>query len=318
MKFILVVFLSAIIAMALSEPLAYRQRSVIRTSARQTDNGGVALQAEFGDSTTPTNLAAKSDNDDEQAATEPNQPAQNGPYYPKGWRPLGQLLVLPFAVRENLDSTARNVETKSFNSNGDSEATEETATDTPTTDQQKSTEVETSEPKSKIPTAAYKKPPQKFAGQLNAANSKDAAKAGTVEAKATTDQSTTESDDEATTTEAQKEDLETTSEPESEAVDDNAEKSNVDGQTATNAQSPAAAPQFPQTAYFVQLPDGSLQRIVYLQPQAPAQAAFVPQPVAASGNLQFQQLNQSPNYPFALNPIVNPKIVTFSSQYQAF
>lgn len=305
MKFILVVFLSAIFAIALSEPLAYRQRSVIRTSARQTDNNGVALQAEFGDSTTPANNA------DERAAAEPNQQAQPGPYLPTGWRPLGQLLVLPFAVRENLDSTARNVETKSFNSNGDSETTEETATDS-STDQQKSTEVETKEPKSKNPTAAYKKPPQKFSGQLNAANSKDGAKAGTADSKATT-----ESEDEATTTEAQKEDLETTSEPESEAVD-NAEKSNVDGQQATNAQSPAAVPQFPQTAYFVQLPDGSLQRIVYLQPQAPAQAAFLPQPVAASGNLQFQQLNQSPNYPFALNPIVNPKIVTFSSQYQAF
>lgn len=313
MKFILVVFLSAIIAIALSEPLAYRQRSVIRTSARQTDNGGVALQAEFGDSTTPANVAAKSDEDERAAAATPNQPAPNGPYYPTGWRPLGQLLVLPFAVRENLDSTAKNVETKSFNSNGDSETTEETATDT-STDQQKSTEVETNEPQTKKPTAAYKKPPQKFVGELNAANLKDEAKAGTAESK-----ETTESDDEATTTEAQKEDLETTSEPESEAVD-NAEKSNVDGQQSTNAQSPAApaAPQFPQAAYFVQLPDGSLQRIVYLQPQAPAQAAFLPQPVAASGNLQFQQLNQSPNYPFAFNPIVNPKIVTFSSQYQAF
>lgn len=308
MKFILVVFLSAIIAIALSEPLAYRQRAVVRTSARQTDNNGVALQAEFDDSTTPANV------DERAAAAEPNQPAQPaqpGPYLPTGWRPLGQLLVLPFAVRENLDSTARNVETKSFKSNGDSETTEETATDA-STDQQKSTEVETSEPKSKKPTAAYKKLPQKFSGQLNAANSKDGAKAGTAESKATT-----ESDDEATTTEAQKEDLETTSEPESEVVD-NAEKSNVDGQQATNAQSPAAAPQFPQTAYYVQLPDGSLQRIVYLQPQAPTQAAFLPQPAAVSGNLQFQQLNQSPNYPFALNPIVNPKIVTFSSQYQAF
>lgn len=311
MKFILVVFLCAIITIALAEPLAYRQRSVIRTSARQTDNGGVALQAEFGDSTTPTNVAAKSD-DDEKAAAEPTpeQPTiQNGPYYPTGWRPLGQLLVLPFAVRENLDSTA-NVETKSFNSNNNSETTEETATD-PSNDQQKS-EVETSEPKSKK-TAAYKKPPQKFVGQLKAGS-----KPGTAESKETTGQSTTETDDEATTTEAQKEDLETTSEPESEAVDD-AEKKNVDGQQSTNTQDPAAAaPQFPQTGYFIQLPDGSLQRTVYLQPQTPAQAAFLPQPAAASGDIQFQQLNQAPNYPFAFNPIVNPKIVTFSSQYHAF
>lgn len=309
MKFILVVFLSSIITIALAEPLAYRQRSVIRTSARQTDNGGVALQAEFGDSTTPTNFAAKSDSDERAATPTPEQPAiQNGPYYPTGWRPLGQLLVLPFAVRENLDSTA-NVETKSFNSNSDSETTEETATDT-SDDQQKS-DVETSEPKLKK-TGAYKKPPQKFVGQLKA-NSK----AGTVESKQTTGQSTTETDDETASTESQKEDLETTSEPESEAVDD-AAKSNVDGQQSTNTQDPEAAPQFPQTGYFIQLPDGSLQRIVYLQPQTPAQAAFLPQPAAASGNIQFQQLNQAPNYPFAFNPIANPKIVTFSSQYQAF
>lgn len=317
MKFILVVFLSAIVSIALAEPLAYRQRAVIRTSARQTDNGGVALQAEFGDSTTPpADLAAKSEDDSKTAAEPaPAQPGyQNGPYSPTGWRPVGQLLVLPYiAVRENLDSTA-NVETKSFNGNsniGESETTEETATDATTNDQQKSSEVETSEPKSKQTTAAYKNPPQKFVGQLNVLP-KDGAKAGRAEPK-----ETTETDDEATTTEAQKEDLETTSEPESEAVD-NAEKSSVDGQQSTNAQGPVAAPQFPQTAYFIQLPDGSLQRIVYLQPQTPAQAAFLPQPVAASGNLQFQQLNQSPNYPFAFNPIVNPKIVTFSSQYQAF
>lgn len=312
MKFILFVFLSAIITIALAEPLAYRQRAVIRTSARQTDNGGVALQAEFGDSTTPTNFAAKNDDNNKNAAEPtPEQPgSQNGPYYPTGWRPLGQLLLLqPYVQqRENLDSTT-NVETKSFNSNN-SETTEETATDT-SNDQQKSTEVETSEPKSKKTTAAYKKPPQKFVGQLNVIP-KDGPKAGTSESK-----ETTETDDEATTTESQKEDLETTSEPESEAVD-NAEKSNVDDQQSTNAQGPAAAPQFPQTAYFIQLADGSLQRIVYLQPQTPAQAAFLPQPAVASGNLQFQQLNQSPNYPFAFNPIVNPKIVTFSSQYQAF
>lgn len=307
MKCTLIVFLCSIIAIALAEPLAYRQRSVIRTSARQTDNNGVALQAEFGESTTQAD-AEKSD--EEPAPVAPQNPViQNGPYNPTGWRPFGQLLVVPFAVRENLDSTVT-VETKSFNKNGDSETADETSTDA-TNDQQKS-QVETSEPKAKK-TGAYTKPPQKVIGELKV-TPKDGSKAGPVESKETSDQSATEMGDEATTTEvAKSEDIETTSEPESEAVDDT--------QQATNPQQnrpgvAAVAPQFPQTAYFIQLPDGSLQRVVYIQPQTPAQAAFLPQP--ANGNLQYQQLNQSPSYPFGFNPIVNPKIVTFSSQYQSF
>lgn len=311
MKCTIVVVLCAIISIALAEPLAYRQRSsVIRTSARQTDNGGVALQAEFGDSTTPA-TAAKSD--DEPAPAPFNPVFQTGPYNPAGWRPLGQLLVVPFGIRENLDSTAT-VETKSFNNNGDSETTEETATDA-SNDQQNS-EVETSEPKSKK-TGAYKKPPQKFVGELNV-KSKDAPNAGTPDTKNTPGQSVTETDDETATTEAAKsEDLETTSEPQSEAVDDSQQSTNTPQNRPDLA---PGAPQFPQTAYFVQLPDGSLQRIVYVQaqPQAPTQAAFLPQPTTAAGNFQFQQLNQSPSYPFGFNPIANPKIVTFSSQYHAF
>lgn len=307
MKCTLAVFLCAIIAIAFAEPLAYRQRTVVRTSARQTDNNGVALQAEFGDSTTEAN-AEKDDEEPAPAPVAPQNPViRTGPYNPTGWRPLGQLLVVPFAVRENLDSTAA-VETKFFNNNGDSETTDETATDA-TNNQQKS-EVETSEPKSKK-TGAYKKPPQKLVGELNV-KSKDAPKSGTAKSKETTDQSTTETGDATGTTEtAKSEDLETTSEPESEAVDDS--------QQSTNTQQnrpDLAAPQFPQTAYFIQLPDGSLQRIVYVPQQTPTQAAFVPQP--ASGNIQYQQLNQSPSYPFGFNPIVNPKIVTFSSQYHAF
>lgn len=313
MKFILVVFLSAIVSIALAEPLAYRQRSpVLRTSARQTDNGGVALQAEFGDSTTPANVAKS---DDEPAPAPVNPVFQTGPYNPTGWRPLGQLLVVPFAVRENLDSPVT-VETKSFNNNGDSETTDETATDA-SNDQQKS-EVETSEPKYKK-TGAYKKPPQKFVGELKV-TTKDGSKAGTAERKETPGQSVTETDDETTTTEAatteaaKSEDLETTSELESEAVDEGQQSTNTEQNRPDLA---GVAPQFPQTAYFIQLPDGSLQRIVYVQPQAPAQAAFLPQP-ATAGNVPFQQLNQSPNYPFGFNPIANPKIVTFSSQYHAF
>lgn len=306
MKYAVVLVFGMIFTLAVAEPLRYRQP--VRASAKQTDNG-VAFQATLGETT--TSVPASEEKDDEPKSAQPaDLPAEQPPqvpftttsiqywpsrqaYYPKGWKPVGQLLVLPFAVRENVESTTT-VESTTFN---DAETTEAT----PTTEATKG-ELETIEPKSKK-TAAYTKTktPLKFSGELKV-ETKDAEQSN----EGAT--STTENNEEATTTEPKSGDLETTSEPESETVD--AKKSNGDGQQAPNTNQP----QVPQQAFYIQLPDGTLQRIVYLSPQPGSQAAFTQQPA----NVQTQQLNQSPNYPFGFNPIANPRIVTFSTQYHAF
>lgn len=302
MKLTLVLFLGVIVSVALAEPLRYRQSQQLRASAQQTD-GGVALQAEA-----PSTDLNTADNNNGRSEPAPNQ---NGPYLPKGWRPLGQLLVLPFAVRENLESTTT-VDSTTFNDQS-TETNDESST-TPVDPAQRQLPAETSEPKFKK-TAPYKRPTVKLVGELKVTTNEDSkqkSRGNSKENSAESDNKTTEQSDEAATTvDPKSENLETTSEPQSEAVD--VENSNEDGQQSPNAQQPQA-PQIPQTAFIVQLPDGSFQRIVYLTPQTPAQAAFVSQPA----NVPSQQLNQSPNYPFGFNPITNPKIVTFSSQYQAY
>lgn len=88
------------------------------------------------------------------------------------------------------------------------------------------------------------------------------------------------------------------------------EEAEEEAKQTTNAQTPSAEP----AGYFVQLPDGSFQRIVaFVTPQDRPQAALVAQP----SNVPFQQLYQATNNPFGYNPITNPKIVTFSAQYNA-
>lgn len=322
MKIIVVLFLGAFLCGALAEPLRYRQAQQVRASARQTD-GGVAFQAELGKSANEASGDQETQNDDGESepVTEPTltqsapapAPAPGPVFYtppaypPQGWRPFGQLLVLPFAVRENLESTTT-VESSTFN---DAETTEETLTTEiqPTNGQLQ--EEETSEPKTKE-TAAHKRPPTviiikgKKVGQLEVESKQKSTESNDAE---TADSSTTENAEEAaTTTDPMSENLETTSEAESEAVD--VENNNEEGKQVNNAQVPVS-----QAGFFIQLPDGSFQRIVYAAPQTPALATFVPQP---ANNVQIQQLNQAPNSPFGFNPITNPRIVTFSTQYNAW
>lgn len=320
MKTSVILFLGAVLCGALAEPLRYRQAQQVRASAKQTD-GRVQLQAELGE---PTNEASGDQEPDdegkpEQGVTEPSiYQSAPAPYPPRGWVPFGQLLVLPVAVREearekqngNLESTT----TVESSTSDDSEATEQTPTTEAQSNNGQLQEVETSEPKTKL--AAHKQPGSpgstiiivngKKTGQLKV-EAKQKAKEESTESNETT----TETADEATTTtDAKSENLETTSEPDAEAVD--VEKANEKGKEMNNA----AGPQVPPSGFFIQLPDGSFQRIVYVAPQTPqTQAAFVPQPA----NVQaFQQLNQSPNFSFGFNPITNPRIVTFSTQYNAW
>lgn len=308
-----ILFLGAFLCGAFAEPLRYRQAQQVRASAKQT-NGGV--QAELEESANEASGDQGTQNNErkpEQGVTEPsiyqNVPA---PYPPRGWVPFGQLLVLPVVARENLESTT-SVESSTFN---DSETTEQTPTNESHATNGQVQEVEINEPKTKQ-SAAHKRPSptiiivkSKKLGDLKV-EAKGEAKQDSNGDSNESNETTTETTDEAIiTTDSESENLETTSEPDAEAVD--VEKSNQEGKQVNNAQ----VPQIPQTGFFIQFPDGSLQRIVYnVAPQTPqTQAAFVPQPA----NVPFQQLNQSPNYPFGYNPITNPRIVTFSQQYNAW
>lgn len=274
MKVIVILFSSAFLCGALTEPLQYRETQQVQ--AKSVANEG------SGDQDTHNN-----DEKPEQGVTEPTiYQSVPAPYPPRGWLPIagltnGQLLVLPVAVRENLETSTTN----------DSEVAEETTTTDSQVTNGQAQEVETSEPKTK-PSAAHKRPGPtiiiikgKKIGELK------------VQAKQETNQESAETS-------------ENTAETTDETVD--VEKSNEEEKKQmTNAQVPSGE----QAGYFIQLPDGSFQRIVYVAPQTTkAQAAFVPQPA----NVLFQQLNQqAPNNPFGYNPITNPKIVTFSTQYNA-
>lgn len=272
MKAIVILFLSALLCGTLAEPLRYR-------GAQQTAQAKSVSNKGSGDEDTESN-----DEDPQQVVTEPtiylSAPA---PYPPTQWLQIagltnGQLLVLPVAVRENSESTSSN----------DSDNTEETSTTESQAANGQVQEVETSEPKSK-PSAAHKRPGPtiiiikgKKVGEL-----KVQANQGAKQESAETSENTTETTEETVDAENSNE----------------AEKKQT---TNGNAQVLAGA----QPGYFVQLPDGSYQQIVYFAPQT----AFAAQPT----NVPFQQLNQQASFnPFGYNPIVNPKIVTFSTQYNA-
>lgn len=326
MKTFVILYLSAVLCGALAEPLRYRQAQQVQaTAARQTD-GSVAAKVELGEKEAEANDNQETQNDEgnSEQVTEPpftlNAPA---PYYPRGWRPFGQLLVLPVAVRQNFESTTP-VESSTL-SDSETETTEEN----PSTEAQATSgqlqAVETSEPKEQK-TAAHKRPTiviiskGKKVGELKFAPKEESKKEESRKEESTenseNDSATTENDDAdgATNTDPKSENLETTSEPDSEAVAP--ENSNNDGKQLTNTQgaNQPQLPPFPQAAFFIQLPDGSFQRIVYVAPQTPPQAPFVPQPAST----ESQQLNQAPNNPFGFNPITNPRIVTFSTQYNAW
>lgn len=248
----MILFLGAFLCDTLAEPLRYRQVQQVQAKS---------LAHEASENQDSRNDEEKS----EQGITEP----------PKAWIPIasftnGQLVVLPVAVRENVDSTAT-VESTIIN---DSETTEES----PITNGQVQ-EVETTEPKTKQ-LAAHKRPGPtiiiitgKKSGALNVEPQKQ------------------EANNESSETN------EKTTEPAGEAVDFG--KSNKENEQMIQSR---------QTAFLVQMPDGSFQQIVYFAPQtSQTQAAIVSQ----SANIPFQQFNQAPNYPVGFNP----KIVTFSSQY---
>lgn len=234
------------------------------------------------------NVDQDTENDEEKPEQDVTEPTVYQsvpvPYPPISWLPVsgytnGQLLVLP---RENLELiTFGNFETSEKTSATESQATNE-----------QTEELETSEPKTK-PLAAHKRPGPTIIIIKNK-------KIG--ELKVETNQKSTDAN-------------ENTTEMGDETVED--EKSNKEDEEEndkqmTNAQVPSTQP----AGYLIQLPDGSFQRIVYVVPQTrqvQTQGAFISQ----SNNIPFQQLQQATNSPFGYNPIINPKIITFSTQYNA-
>lgn len=284
---IILIFSFAVVFSSVSaEPIRY-YRQPLRASARQTNNG-LAFEARLGDTSSTTTAAPEQNEDVENS----EQTTENAPYKSTGWRPSGQLLVLPFEVsaNQNFESTTT---VESITSDD-----EPTNTENLTTEQEAKGEhlkLENSEPKTK--TTAYKRPPLKLSGALKAEVKNDSLESN----EATS--ITTESNDESETTTLVNGALETTSEPDSEAVE---VKNQVPNQQPHLPQGPF------QPSFFVQLPDG-YQRIVYFPAQPPSV-----QPVVTAANVHFQQSVQPQVTSFGLNPITNPRIVTFSSQYQAF
>lgn len=301
MKSIVILLLVTILSVALAEPLKYRQNQQFRASARQTS------AAELSE---PTTEGSGNEEDDGSTAEQATKAREEQAYNPSGWRPSGQLLVLP--IRENIESTPA-VESSTLDDAQTTAETTATTEENPTTEPfvAKQTKLEVAEPKPKI-TAAYKKGPLKFSGELKVGASDESSE-------------TTETNDEskAATTEQPSGALETTSEPDSEAVENveakNAEGSQVGSNSKPTEPQPVAPPQGLPPAFFVQLPDGSLQRVIYLTPPSVAQpAVFPPVSQMPAPNVPFGQLVQPQNQPFAFNPIANPRIVTFSQQYQAY
>lgn len=214
----------------------------------------------------------------EQSITEPSiYQSAPAPYPPIKWLPISSLTNGQLLVL----AARENLELISF---GNAQAFKKgTTTETQATNGQ-TDEPEISEPKTK-PLAEHKRPGPTIIIIKNK-------KSGALKV------------------EAKQESTETT-EVNDGGVDDEKSNKEEDKQTI-NAQVPSSQ----SAGYFIQLPDGSFQRIVYIAPQtaqAPAQAALVSQ----STNIPFQQLQQATNYPFGYNPIINPKIVTFSTQYNA-
>lgn len=267
----------------------------------------------------------------ELSVTTENGENIGGPYSPSGWKPAGELLLLP---NEEIASTTTEVPTtvqpskqrQQKNQSGqllaqrseqaeiavaDNEQEEmeneskDSVTASETNAKEDAEEIETTEPKNPA------------IGQLGAENSSESAD----ESNSTSTEALSSS------TEQPSSKLETTSEPDSEAVDVEQQPEPINSGGQGESQPPAIGPAVPPLlqsgpgAFIIQLPDGSLQRFVFIAaPQGVLPNANAPPnallPVA---NSPFQQLVQPQvAQPFGYSPIASPRVVTFSSQYQAF
>lgn len=224
---------------------------------------------------------------------------EEAPYAPSGWKPAGRLLVLPAGVLYV--------------------AAEEPA---PTTTE--AAVQTTTEAAEQTTTEVAESPALAFRAELSVkglpTTEESVTDVATTES-ATTESSTTEDDAaEETTTAAAVEDrlgetkVETTSEPDAESVEVQAtEEPKKDEVPEIPQQEQPPSPHAVNT-FFVQLTDGSFQRVIFVN--APAAAPFPTVPVTAA--YQAQPFFQS--QPLVANPFFSyatPKLVTYTSQYQS-
>lgn len=92
---------------------------------------------------------------------------------------------------------------------------------------------------------------------------------------------------------------ETTDEPESEILPSSQQTQNVPSTTSSKQEGTPGA-------YFIQLPDGSVQQVIYYTSGNPLVAA----------KLQAQPILQA--QPVYFNPLLAPRTVSYSSQYQSW
>lgn len=246
--------------------------------------------------TTTEEISTTNETENESQTNEPQ--ITNGPYAQSGWQTSGQLLQFP----NEQESTTDLVQTLS---NSSESAIEQNGKD-----------IETAEPKSKKENA-----------KLVLALGEQEKQPETVEGESiemSTDDSINNSTDSSefngehlneTSTIKPLAELETTSEPQSETVDvsevQTGESTNPSEDQVPSKSSIQSVP----GAIFIQLADGLFQRIIYLAPPN----SLVPVATVPLANLQFQQLiQQSQSQPFSFNPIGTPRVVTFTSQYQAY
>lgn len=286
--------LSAVVLISSAEPVQYRANQRVKPLQQQQ------LQQKPADNPDSENIEVttvdpknKSDNQSEkQQEEEVEEPKgkvepttesdESAPYVPSGWKPAGNLLVLPtnggifyIAPQPRVAPPTTTEAQETTESEGTTEGTTESATTESGT-----TEIGTTE---------------------------SATEDSTTEESG----STTEDDKFARTK------VETTSEPDAESVDVETTEAPVNETPEIPQHEQPPSPTAVNT-FFVQLSDGTFQRVVFVNAPAtnlqaaPWTAALQAQPV-----LQPQPILQAQPYAFN-SAYVAPKIVTYTSHYQSW
>lgn len=109
MKTIVILFLGSFLCITLAEPVRYRQTQQVQASARQIDQRLENSENEESQKDVRDSEGGESQSEltPESIGTVFLQPPS--PYPPQGWRPFGQLLVLPVAVRTKVCSILLNI-----------------------------------------------------------------------------------------------------------------------------------------------------------------------------------------------------------------
>lgn len=220
------------------------------------------------------------------------------PYSPNGWIPAGRLLLLP-----NEKVTATTTEVPATTEQPCVPSNQFGRLQTQTGEQE---EIAVADNEPYPPNAADENDDAEeiITPQPKKQNKNGKLQAGDATESSNNSNDSTESQPSSTTSPSSK--LETTSEPDAEAVD-------VGQQPQPQGRErPAIAPSNPG-AFVVQLPDGSLQRFVFVA----TPNGLVPVSRPPFQQLVQPQIAQVPqSYP--QNSIASPRVVTFSSQYQSF